>query len=397
MTVAGSFATDQVAAPPLDQLPGRIGINALFLLPGMGGLETYVRELVPELVHATPTVRYSVFCSPAGERLLRQCEWSDEVRFVSHPMFGVRGLKAFVELTALGAVADRRVDLLHSVALTAPWRMRAVSVVTIADVTWILDPRPDPTTRLWRVLVPPAARRAERIIAISHASADHIVEHLAIPAERIDVTLLGHAHKRLAPPLLETAVRARFGLAPGPIVLTVGTRKRHKNLLRLIEAMPAVLEVRPDATLVLAGNPTAHEQELHQAADRLELRRSVAFLPFVDASELEGLYAAADCFILPSTNEGFGLPLLEAMGRGVPVACSAISALPEVAGEAARYFDPADIGQIAAAIIEVLTDRTLRERLSELGSQRERQLTWQATASATLWSYAQAWRSRQTG
>jgi glycosyltransferase involved in cell wall biosynthesis len=397
MIGTADLAVDHPAGPRSHALPPRIGINAIFLLPGMGGLETYVRELVPELLRAAPQVRFSIFCSPAGERLLRLNDWAHEVEFVSPHLFGVRGLKAISELTALGVIADRRIDLLHSVALTAPWRMRAVSVVTIADVTWVLDPRPDMTTRLWRLLVPPVARRADRVIAISQAGAEHVVEHLAVRPERIDVTLLGHAGRRLATPLPETELRVRFGLGDGPIVLTVGTRKRHKNLVRLLEAMPAVLAVSPQATLVLAGNPTAHEDELREAAARLKLRARVAFLPFVDAAQLEGLYAAADCFVLPSTNEGFGLPLLEAMGRGVPVACSRVSALPEVAGDAGRYFDPTDVGQIAAALVELLTDDELRKRLSELGRLREKQLTWTATAEMTLSSYARAWHARRTG
>jgi glycosyltransferase involved in cell wall biosynthesis len=385
------------AVAPRGALPSRIGINAIFLLPGMGGLDTYVHELVPELVRAAPEVRFSIFCSPAGERHLREVDWADSVELISHPLFGVRGLKALSELTVLGAVASRRVELLHSVALTAPLRTRAVSVLTIADATWMLGPAPDMTTRLWRLIVPPVARRADRVIAISQASAEDVVAYLGVPAERIDVTILGHGPRRRASPLPKAELRRRFALGDGPIVLTVGTRKPHKNLLRLLAAMPSVLAGRPDATLVLAGNPTAHEDELHQQARRLGVNGHVAFLPFVDAEELEGLYSAADCFVLPSVNEGFGLTVLEAMDRGVPVACSNVSAMPEVAGDAARYFDPTDVEAMAAALVELLADRSLREALSALGHARVAELTWTATAEATLASYARAWRERGAG
>jgi alpha-1,3-rhamnosyl/mannosyltransferase len=375
-------------------LPATIGINAIFLLPGMGGLDTYVRELVPQLLHAAPEVRFSIFSSAEGERYLRTTDWADSVEFVSSPLFGVRGFKALSELTVLGALAARRVELLHSVALTAPLRTRAVSVVTIADVTWMLGAAPDMTTRLWRLIVPPVARRAERVIAISRAGAEHIVEHLGVPAERIDITLLGHRPQRRVPALTETEVRRRFGLGAGPIVLTVGTRKPHKNLPRLLAAMPTVLDARPDAMLVLAGNPTAHEDELRRRVHELELTDRVALLPFVHVDELEGLYAAADCFVLPSLNEGFGLPLLEAMGRDLPIACSNVSALPEVAGDAARYFDPSSPEAIGAALVELLTDGVLRMELSARGRAREAELTWRATAESTLSSYARAWNER---
>jgi glycosyltransferase involved in cell wall biosynthesis len=376
-------------------LPARIGINAIFLLPGMGGLDTYVRELVPELVRAAPGVRFSIFCSPAGERYLRETEWADAVEFVSHPLFGMRGLKALTELTLLGALGGRRVELLHSVALTAPLHTRAASVVTIADVTWMLGPPPDATTRLWRVIVPPVARRADRVIAISRASAEDIATHLRVPPERIDITLLGHSARQRAVPVPEDEVRGRFGLGSGAIVLTVGTRKRHKNLERLLAAMPAVLAARPDVTLVLAGNPTGLEDELRAQAFRLGLGSHVTFLPFVDPAELEGLYRAAECFVLPSVNEGFGLPLLEAMARGLPIACSNVSALPEVAGDAARYFDPTSVEDIAAALIELLGDLALRDELSARGRARQAELTWQATAEATLSTYARAWDERR--
>jgi hypothetical protein len=141
------------AAMPGDdarELPSRIGINAIFLEPGMGGLDTYVRELMPELLRAAPQIRFTIFCSSAAERYLRSNSWTEDVKFFTHPAFGTRGLKAITELTVLGAYASRRVELLHSVALTAPFRTKAVNVVTIADVIWMLDRHPDMTTRLWR-------------------------------------------------------------------------------------------------------------------------------------------------------------------------------------------------------------------------------------------------------
>ncbi len=382
--------------PPRVAIPPRIAINAIFLLPGMGGLDTYVRELVPELVRLAPRTRFSVYCSPVGHEHLATTDWASEVQFVSHPMFGVRGLKAITELTLLGALAGARVDLLHSVALTAPLRTRAVNVVTIADTTWLTGAANDVTTHLWRVVVPPVARRADRLIAISRAGAEDIVHHLRIPEGRIDVTLLGHSSPHAVAPTPEAELRTRLRLGDGPLILTVGTRKPHKNVLGLIAALPEVLEHEPSARLVLAGNPTAHEPALRAAVGHHGVADTVSFLPFVDENTLEGLYAAADCFVLPSFNEGFGLPLLEAMGRGVPVACSNVSALPEVAGDAARYFDPGDSHQIGAALIDLLGDRVLREQLAARGRAREAELTWGATALATLESYARAWAARRS-
>jgi glycosyltransferase involved in cell wall biosynthesis len=141
----------------------------------------------------------------------------------------------------------------------------------------------------------------------------------------------------------------------------------------------------------MPGNPTEHERELRRLAEQLGIAANVAFPAYVDAPDLEGLYALAECFVFASVNEGFGIPILEAMRRGVPVACADASALPEVAGEAARYFDPLSVPDIAAALVELLEDRELAARLVALGAERQARFTWQATAEGTLESYARAW------
>jgi glycosyltransferase involved in cell wall biosynthesis len=375
------------------KLPRRIGINAVFLEPKMGGLDTYVRALVPELVRLAPEVEFSVFCSPGGREYLEGEGWGGEVELVTHPLLGRRGLKALSELTLLGALAGRRVDLLHSVALTAPLRTRAVNVVTLADVTWIVAPDPDEagTMRLWRVIVPPVARRADRILALSEAGAEHVVEYLRVPRGRIDVVALAPGVSNRVAPTPAAELRSRLGLGAGRVILSVSAKKINKNLERLLRAMKPVVERHPDAVLVLPGNPTEHEGELRELAAELGLAGNVAFPAYVDAADLEGLYALASCFVFASVNEGFGIPILEAMRRDVPVACSRASALPEVAGEAARYFDPYEVADIAGAITELLDDRELAGHLVALGRERQARFTWEATARGTLASYARAW------
>lgn len=377
-------------------LPRRIGLNAVFLEPPMGGLETYVRAIVPQLVRLAPEVRFSVFCSPHGHAQLSREGWSDDVELVTHPLLGVRGLKAISEMTVLGALAGRRVDLLHSVAFTAPLETRAVNVVMLPDVIWIVSPDEDKaaTMRLWRTIVPLIIRRADRLIAISRSGADDIATHLRVPRERIDVVPLGPGIEETATPTPPGPLRERLALGDGPIVLAVSAKKVHKNLLRLIEAMRIVTEREPTAMLVLPGRPTEHEQQLRALAARLGIAANVAFPPYVEEADLEGLYAAAACFVLPSLNEGFGLPILEAMRRGVPVACSNVSAMPEVAGEAARYFDPLRPEEIAAAVLDLLTDSALASRLVAAGSERARAFSWEATAELTLDSYERAWHAR---
>jgi glycosyltransferase involved in cell wall biosynthesis len=271
-----------------------------------------------------------------------------------------------------------------------------VNVVTLADVTWIVAPDPGElwTTRLWRLIVPPIARRADRVIVLSQAGAAHVRDYIGVSPERIDVTFLAAGTDDPPSPTSAPELRARLGLGEGPVVLTVSAKKTHKNLERLVRAVVGLAERWPDVVLVMPGNPTAHEQELRALAQRLGIDDNVAFPEYVGAADLEGLYALASCFVFASINEGFGIPVLEAMRRGVPVACSDASALPEVAGDAARYFDPYSVAEIGAALADLLADKALAAELAARGRTREAEFTWEAVARATLASYARAWAER---
>jgi glycosyltransferase involved in cell wall biosynthesis len=378
--------------------PARIGINAAFLEPGMGGLETYVRELTPRLVAAAPGSRITVVCNPRGRELLAAEPWAPEVALLVPRALKVPATKAAFELTALGAIASHRFDVLLNVALTAPLATRAANVVLLADVTWIVvDDLRDgggATVRLWRAVVPPVARRADRVIALTGSGADDIVEHLRVRRERIDVIGLGYGSGAEATPTPAGELRARLGLGTGPVVLNVAAKKAHKNLMRLVEAMAVVRARQPGAQLVMPGAPTPYQDELAARAAELGIGDAVVLPGFVSAEDLEGLYALADCFAFPSINEGFGLPLLEAMARDVPVVTSATSAMPEVAGDAALLVDPRSVEAIAGAIGAVLGDAAVRARLIAAGHGRLGAFTWERTAQETLASLSRAHRER---
>jgi glycosyltransferase involved in cell wall biosynthesis len=381
------------------ELPPRIGINAVFLRPRMGGLETYINALVPEIVRLAPSLRITVFCGPQGVQQLRDQPWSSEVCLATHPLLGRPGLKAASELTLLGPLASRRVDLLNSVAMTGPLRTRAVHVVMIHDLTWIIAPDPGDaaTNALWRIAVPPVARRAARIITLSTAAAEDIDRYLHVARDRIDIVPPGPGVAASAEPTPEGVLRERLGLGHGPLILTVSAKRRHKNLTRLLEAMRLVTQRHPDAVIALPGNPTPHEQELKALAADLGIARNVLFASYVDAADLEGMYRAASCFAFASLNEGFGLPVLEAMRRGVPVACSRASSLPEVAGDAAEYFDPLDVRDMALALSKLLDDRGHAAELGKAGLGRAARFSWSSTAEGTLEAWSRAWHDRAAG
>jgi glycosyltransferase involved in cell wall biosynthesis len=376
----------------------RVGLNAIFLEPGMGGLETYVLELTPALLRAEPKLELTLLCNARGRELLATQPWGGGVRLVT-PRTSRRGLRAVYELGPLGATASRHFDVLHSPALTAPLLTRAANVVVLADTTWISLPDlgrgQKVTVRLWQTVVPRVARRADRVIAISNASASDVETHLGVPRERIDVVPPGYGTTARAQPTPEGEVREKLAIGAGPIVLNVAAKKLHKNQLRLVQAFCGVRNAAPDARLVLAGAPTPYEAVLRSEAARLGIEEAVAFPGYVSDGDLEGLFAAASVFVFPSLNEGFGLPVLEAMARGVPVVTSASSSLPEVAGDAALLVDPESVDEIEHATVEVLRDPTLRERLSEAGRLRPGAFTWERSAAGTLASWKRAMAGRR--
>jgi glycosyltransferase involved in cell wall biosynthesis len=370
-----------------------VGLNLLFLVPGeTGGMEVYARELLPELVAAAPRARFTAFvnreAAAAGDG-----PWGEVLPAITVPVRArnriewVRGEQQLLPRTA--ALAG--VDIVHSLASTAPAWGRFRRVVTIHDLAYRLVPEAHLGVRGlgMRVLVPLAARRAQRIIVDAQSTREDLRRLLLVSPAKVDVVPLGKGTEPRAEPMPEPELRSWLGAGERPIVLSVSAKRPHKNLIRLIGALPLIgAERRP--LLVLPGYPTPHEDELRRRAVELGVAADVRLLGWIEPAELEGLYAAAACFVFPSLMEGFGLPVLEAMARGVPVACSGRGALTEVAGDAALLFDPESEPAIATAIERLLEDRAEADRLRSAGLERAARFTWAATAAGTLASYERA-------
>jgi glycosyltransferase involved in cell wall biosynthesis len=374
-----------------------VGLNLVYLVPGYtGGTETYARELIPELVAAAPQVRFTAFINREAAESA-DGPWGELLPAVTMPVRArnrvewVRG-----EQQVLPRLAARAgVGLLHSLANTGPAWGRFRRVVTIHDLSY----RVVPEAHLgvlglgMRVLVPLAAHRSDRVIVDAASTRDELDRVLRISPAKVDVVPLGVGAGPRVAPMPEDALRARLDAGDRPIVLCVAAKRPHKNLMRLVAALALIpAERRP--LLVLPGYPTAHEDELRTRAVVLGVEADVRLLGWVAADELEGLYAVARCFVFPSLNEGFGLPVLEAMARGLPVACSGRGSLAGVAGDAALRFDPESEPAIAAAIERLLEDAAEAERLRAAGRARVTQFSWTATAAGTLAAYERTLSSR---
>jgi glycosyltransferase involved in cell wall biosynthesis len=373
-----------------------VGLNLVFLVPGeQGGMEIYARELLRALPAERPDLRLTAFVN--REARAAGGEWDEFADVVEVPVFArnrvewVRG-----EQQLLPGLARRAgVDLVHSLASTAPARGRFRRVVTIHDLHYRVVPEAHfgVLGLGMRVLVPLAAHRSHRVIVDSQSTRADVRRYLHVPERKLDTVALGVGVTPAGEAEPEAALRARHELGTRHVVLSVSAKRPHKNLARLLEALAAIApERRP--VLVVPGYATPYEPVLRERAAALGVGDDVRWLGWVAGPELEGLYALAAAFVFPSLYEGFGLPVLEAMRRGVPVACSDRSSLPEVAGDAALLFDPEDPRAITAAIERLLGDGAEAGRLRAAGREQAARFTWAATARATAASYDRALADR---
>jgi glycosyltransferase involved in cell wall biosynthesis len=371
-----------------------VGLNLIYLVPGeSGGTETYARELIPALVAAAPSSQITAFINREAARSRAPAPWRDLIPSVTVPVSAqsrlqwVRGEQQLLPRLAVRA----GVDLVHSLANTAPAWGQFRRVVTIHDLHFKLAPEAHLGLAGlgMRVLVPLAARQSNRVIVDAMSTRDELKQHLGIEADKVDAIPLGFGNTQSVEPLQASILRERLGLGQRKIVLSVSAKRPHKNLVRLITAVGLIpVERRP--VVVIPGYPTPHEEELRHHAAELGVTDDVRLLGWIEPETLEGLYSAASCLVCASLHEGFGLPVLEAMARGLPVACSGRGALAEVGGDAVVRFDPASPEQIAAAIERLLGDPEEAQRLRAAGLERAGSFTWRATAVGTLASYERA-------
>jgi glycosyltransferase involved in cell wall biosynthesis len=284
----------------------------------------------------------------------------------------------------------RSADLVHATSASAvpPAGDEQRLVVTVHDLAFERYPGMFP--RAWRAIyrlgLRAAVRRADAILTPSRHTAEDVLSRTKVdPAKLHVVPLAAAAPKReveVADALGRLKVRA-------PYVLFVGTIEPRKNLVRLVRAYRRVAATGLPHALVLAG-PLGWQHEGLMRELALEGPGEIVMTGALEPGDLDAVIRAADAFAYPSLYEGFGLPVLEAMTRGVPTVVSNTSSLPEVTGDAALGVNPRSIREIAAAIETLCTDVALAERLAAAGRLRAERFSWDETARRTLEVYERA-------
>ncbi|MFO7301268.1 MAG: glycosyltransferase family 1 protein [Acidobacteriota bacterium] len=345
------------------------------------GIGTYVRNLVFWLSKLDVDDEYVLLCRNDDVEPLRALG----PRFVPVAE-SARNYSVREQFSIPFALARRHVDLFHAPHYVVSPLTRCPFVVTIHDCIHLRFPQYLPNRLAYsyaHTMMRVSARRARRVMTVSEASRQDIVELLGVPASKVEV-IANALDERLAAPPTEAEIariRDRYQLT-SPFLLYTGNIKPHKNIDRLIEAY-AILRRRghTDVKLLIIGDEISKYPNLRRLVHRHQLHPHVRFFGFVSDEMLAVLYRLATAFVFPSLYEGFGLPPLEAMAAGVPVITSNVSSLPEVVGEAAVLIDPLDPEAIADAMERVIGDPALRAELVRRGYERVKAFSWERSVA----------------
>lgn len=372
----------------------RVGLEGKVLTPEIGGIGRYAVNLVKALISISAReqldVEFVIFTAPQTDRGVLsglQANPCDRFRRVKSTL-----LRSSLLLPA-GMLLDQ-IDLFHGLdqAGIPFFFKKGRYVVTLHDAIACFMPHMFPLKHrlVLKMALSAVRRQADLIIVPSELCKEDAVRYLGVERGRIVVIPEG-VDGRFQPfgdsGRVET-VRQKYGIPP-EYILFVGALQPRKNIPTLLQAFALLLAEKPsrELTLVIAGGGGWKQQEIFNTIRSLRIEDHICFPGYIDDEDLPDLYRGAQLFVFPSLYEGFGLPILEAMGCGVPVIASHTSAMPEVAGEAALLVDPMDANALAEAMASVLDDRALRDELRRRGMDRVRHFSWEAVARKTLKSY----------
>lgn len=364
----------------------RIGID-LHTFDGIHqGSRTHCLELFSRAVELGPEFQFYMFLAEPEKLKEVTGKFSQpnvELVKMSHQSAPVRLLMQFPMLAC-----KYRLDLLHTQYIVPPV-CPCPRAVTVHDTLFESHPQffTKGFTLRSKLLIRQSAKKSALVFTVSEFSRREIVSRYEIAGSRTTTIANGVDCGRFYPGTDGAGVIRELGLEPGAYLLTVGRLEPRKNHAGLLRAYSKLAHPRP--RLAIVGQRDFGFMELFELIDTLGIREDVSLLESVDDSMLPALYRHALAFVYPTWAEGFGMPVLEAMASGVPVLTSNTTALPEVAGDAAVYFDPGDTESIAGAIAAVVSDPARRFELAERGLKRVEEFSWNGSARKLVRAYEQ--------
>ena len=349
------------------------------------GIGRYAGSLARALIARDPE-RFALFYNRTRDSLPPEGLESVPARTVRA---GYKPWRMAVWMGQLGGIGFHRLvpgaELFHATEHLLPPLRGVPTVLTVHDMIFKLFPEHQKRLNYWylNATMPLYCRRADAIITVSESSKRDIVAHYGLEPGRVRVI-----YEAAAPEFVPAAsgavdeVRRRYSL-PERYIIHVGTIEPRKNLSRLVEALQRLRSAGLTVPLVVVGGKGWLYDDLFERLEGSDVRDAVHFPGYVPSADLPLLYGAATLAVMPSVYEGFGLPVLEAMACGTPVVSSGASSLPELGGEAARYFDPYDVEAIAGVIHEVWADKALQDEMREKGLVQAARFSWDRAAEET--------------
>lgn len=358
----------------------RIGIDARAL--GWAGLGRYTRNLLNNLVALSGKENYFVVFGPRvyGSEVGNH----PRIKFVSvtSSYYSVREQTVF-----LAALLKEKIDVMHFLHFNAPIYYRRPFVVSVHDLTRFFFPAQKNKSNFhqwaYELVFKNAINNSKKIITVSEHTRTDLIRHFPNLSQKVSVVYEGVDIEKF-----NTKKASEESLISRPYILFAGVWMTHKNLPRLLGAFKKIIERGYEGNLVITGEGKKHHVDVPKIAENMGLKKRVIFPGYVTDGQLKDLFQNADLFVFPSLYEGFGLPSLEALACGTPVVASRVSSIPEILGDAALYFDPYSVDDMADKIYMLLRDQLLRAKLVELGLQRSNLFTWKKCAEQTLEIYS---------
>jgi glycosyltransferase involved in cell wall biosynthesis len=375
----------------------RIGLDARMYHSSTGGIGTYSRQLIKNLIQLDQKNRYFIFLTKEGFREYQKHHQDQPAGNFKPILTNIPHYSLLEQISLPRILKKYRLDLVHFLHFNHPIFYRGKYIISIHDLTITkfsanINRQPLIKRISYKLVLENGIKNSILISSLSQKTKKDIIAKYPVDSEKIKVIPLAVDQEFApAPDSQIQSVLTKYQLSQ-PYLLFVGQWRPHKGINYLLKAMKLLHQRfnQKNIRLVITGRPAHKFSQLNDQISQATKQGLVETPGFVKNQDLPALYSGAKLFVFPSLCEGFGLPPLEAMACSIPVASSRASCLPEVLGSAPLYFDPRDPADIALKINTLLTNYKLADKLIERGQQQVKKYSWQKTAQKTLKLYQEA-------